>query len=92
MLKLVVQLKDVKLKKLHVKEFQNVMEHIQNVEHSKPKNLNFSVVNIENVVNSLKVVSEQNVIVKDLNVKKVKNVKQFVIKKTIKKMSKMEKK
>jgi len=80
MLKDVVQPKDVKPKKLHVKEFQNVTEHIQNVEHSKPKNLNSSVVNIENVVNSLEVVKEQNVIVKDLNVKKIKDVKQFVIK------------
>jgi len=80
MLKNVVQLKDVKPKKLHVKEFQNVMVHIQNVEHSKFINQNSSDVNIENVVNSLEVVLEQNVKIKDLYVENIKHVKQFVIK------------
>jgi len=88
MLKNVVDVANVVPKENNALELPNVMVPSQNVEHSKLKELKIVFAVLENVVNFIEVVLDQNVTTKNYFVKIIKNVKLFVIKKTVKRCQK----
>jgi len=67
-----------KIEKLVVKNIQDVIDNLKNVENGWPKKQNIQFVNSKNVANIIKIVLMENVKPKKENVKKEKDVKKLL--------------